>query len=271
MKHLALKIFTLLFIVLGTLLVIFYARGYRFNLAENIFFQTGILHIETEPTRANFWLTEDFTGRTPKIVTSIHEGEYTLDIWLDGYHSIEYDVEIFAEKSTPLSVFLFKKEPEKKIVESFEKEILEIYIDKYRSEALLLVEAKSDEEKFKEYEIVRYQTNTRFWQFGNNPSTLFSFSTNKENNIEDLSVSPNNKNILLTISGEEKQEDDETLDPGKYIISLDTQTILAEISEIENDIKWSRDGETIVWEDEEGIHKINLKEPKTPVLVYSPP
>lgn len=270
MKHLALKIFTVLFVVLGTLLVIFYARGYRFSLAENIFFQTGILHIETQPTRANYWLTEDFTGTTPRIVTSIPEGEYVLDVWLDGYHSIKYDIEIFAEKSTPISVLLFKKEPEQEIVETLEKNILEIHTGDSRNETLLLAETKNNETK--EYEIIRYQTNTRFWQFGENPSTLFSFSLNNESDMEEISFSPNNKNILLTISGEEKDDDnDEFLETGKHLISLDTKTFLAKGLDIHDSAKWSQDGESLVWEDEEGIHKLNLKEPEKPVLVYSPP
>ncbi len=271
MKNYIIKILITLVVIGATMLVIYYAKGYRINLRENILVQTGILHIETDPRRANFWLTEDFTGRTPQIVTSIPAGKYTLDIWLDGYHSIEYDVEIFAERSTPISIFLFKEEPTREIVEEIKEPIIHIHIDNSRNNALLLVEESKDDEKI-DYSILRYQTNTKFWQLGANPSTLFSFSINNQSKIEEISISPSSKNLLITITnGEQEQtiEDPNLLSEGKHLISLDTQTVLANVTNIIEEIRWSYDGESLVWENEEGINKLNLKEPNTPILVYS--
>lgn len=271
MRNLLAKISIFLLIIGGTLLVIYYAKGYRINFTDNTLVKTGILHIETQPTRANFWLTEDFTGRTPRIVTSVPEGEYTLDLWLEGYHGIKYDIEIFAERSTPISIFFFRKEPEIKIAEEIEGEVINIHIDQGRNNALFLIK-DAENEGTNNYKILRYQTSTRFWQLRNNPHTLYTFSTSIENKVTEVSISPNSKNILLTVEGqlEETLQTNQNLPQGKHLISLDTQTILAEISQFAENVKWSQDGETIVWQDNQGINKINLKEPETPVLVYAP-
>ncbi len=275
MKNIIIKLAVPLLVIIATLLVIYYAKGYRINFTDNIVVQTGILHLETQPSRANFWLSEDFTGRTPRIVSSIPAGKYTLDIWLDEYHGIKYDVEIFAERSSPLSVFLFKKDPTKEIVEEIKGEIIDIHVNKITNSALILVQKDENTEQ-KSYDILRYQANTRFWQLGNNPSTLFTFSTDIDSEIESFSVSTNSKNIILSITNQleeiNSQEEDGTLLAGKHLISLDTQTVLANIRDItEEEMKWSHDGETLVWKNEEGINKLNLKEPNLPTLVYTPP
>ena len=268
MKNLFLKLIIPTIVIGCTLLLIYYAKGYRFDLVDNTFIKTGIVHVETQPTRANYWLTEDFTGRTPRIISSVPEGEYVLDIWLDGYHGIKYDIEVFAERSTPLSVFLFKEEPEVEIAQEIEGEILQIHTSKGRNNVLIFVEREAGETQ-RNYEILKYQTNTKFWQLGNNPSTIFTFSIGLESEITDISVSPNDKNILLTIIGQDS-DDLELLPTGKHIISLDTKTTLAEVSDIVENFKWSHDGETLIWENDQGINKLNLKEPETPVLVYTP-
>jgi len=75
--------------------------------------------------------------------------------------------------------------------------------------------------------------------------------------------------LLLNITGQEETEQEEFLTTGKYLISLDTQTILANIEDIKEEIKWSHDGESIIWLDNEGIKKLNLKEPNLQKLVYT--
>ncbi len=161
MKKLFNKILISAALIIGTILVIYYAKGYRINFTENTVIQTGILHLQTEPSKANFYLTDEFQGKTSKIVTSIPDGKYVLDIWLEGYHGIKYDIEILPEKSTPLSIFLFKENPESEIVEKIEKPVLEKYVDSSRNTALILIEASRTDKKI-DYEILKYQTNSRF-------------------------------------------------------------------------------------------------------------
>ncbi len=269
------KIAIFLLVILCTTITIFYAKGYRVNLTDNTFIHTGIFHIQTEPNRANFYLNEDFQGRSNRVLSSIPEGKYNVDIWLEDYHSTSYEVEIIAERSTPLSVFLFRKEPIKKTIEAIQEKIVGTHIGKSRNTALILIEKEVTENEI-EYELLQYQTNTRFWQLGPNPSTVFSFSTNTEDKINEFSVSPNTKNIILEIAGENEEaekkeaEDKNIIEKGRYIISLDTQSILANIDDIKEEIRWAHDSESIFWKDNEGIKKINLKESGAPKLAYSP-
>ncbi len=260
MKKIATKILIYLTLLSCTLFVIYYAKGYRINLDDNTVIQTGILHIETQPNRANYHITEELKGRTPKIITPILPGSHEINIWLEDYHDMKYNIEILPERSTPLSVFLFKKNPEEKLIETIEKDVIETHISDSRNTAIMLLA------QGQEYEIIKYQTNTRFWQRSGNPTTVFDFLLEKDNKIENFSVSPNSKNVLIEISGEETTED--SLEPGKYLVSLDTQTILTNINEVEEEIRWAHDGESIFWQDEEGIKKLNLKDPKNPRLLY---
>ena len=264
------RILITLIIVVATAAVIYYAKGYRIDLVDNTFIKTGILHIETQPTRANFYLTEEFQDRTPKIVTPVIPGIYNLDIWLEDYHTMRYEIEILPEKSTPLSVFLFKKQPEEKLIEEIQEPVIKIHVDQSRNLALLFIEKTRTQNQI-DYEVLKYQTNTRFWQLGPNPSSIYTFSINPQDTIEDISIAPNSKNVLITIAGEEKTLNPPALLPiGKHLISLDTQTTLTTLEEIEEEIHWSHDGESIFWKDDEGIKKINLKEPEISQLIYTP-
>lgn len=270
MKKILGKILIACIVLLATACVIYYAKGYRINFTDNTVIQTGIAHIETQPSRANYYITEEFRGRTPRVVTSIPKGKYKLDVWLEDYHSVEYNIEIFAEKSTPISIFLFKNNPEKEVIKEIEKGVIDIHIDNSRNSALILVEAEGENEKQKDYEILRYQTNTRFWHLGENPSSLFTFSIAEGNEIREISIAPSSKNLLLNIIGQDEITQEDLLPTGKHLISLDTQTILANIEEITEEIKWSHDGESIIWLDNQGIKKLNLKEPNLPKLIYTP-
>jgi hypothetical protein len=270
MKKLFSKILIFTLVIIGTVLVIYYAKGYRINFLDNTVIQTGILHIQTQPNRANFYLTEDFEGKTSKVVTSIPKGKYNLDIWLEGYHDMKYEIEILPERSTPLSVSLFKKDPESKTIETIEKPILETHIDHSRNTALILVEESKTEDETN-YEVLKYQTNSKFWQFRTNPYSLYTFSIGASDEIKNFSVSPNFKNLLLEITSEQEEveEESENLPAGINLISLDTQTVLTTLDPIEQEIKWAHDGESIFWKDTEGIKKINLKEPETALLIYT--
>ena len=104
------SIFATAFIVLGTLLVIYYAKGYRINRDLSDFEKTGVLNIESNPLRATILLEGEVIGRTPKTISSLKEGTYEVQLIRDKYIPWKTEVEIIGEKSTPIHPTLFLAE-----------------------------------------------------------------------------------------------------------------------------------------------------------------
>ena len=67
-QSIILNVLAVVLITIGTVFVIFYAKGYRFNLYNNTIERTCVLNIESTPTRADFFLNEDVKGKTPKTI-----------------------------------------------------------------------------------------------------------------------------------------------------------------------------------------------------------
>lgn len=117
-------LFVLLFIFFSVL-ISFYAAGYRFNLKwpiNNEFFliKTGMLVLDTEPRRANITLKKDTAGlfqkglyedlSSPVKLQNLLPGKYELSIEKENYWPIKRDIKILANQVTNLgSIFLFKK------------------------------------------------------------------------------------------------------------------------------------------------------------------
>jgi hypothetical protein len=266
MKKIFSKIFVALLVLTATFFVIYYAKGYRINLTDKTVVKTGVLNIETQPNRAHFYINEKTKGRTSRTV-SLREGLYDLHIWRDDYHDLKYKIEIFAEKSTPISAFMFKTNPEKSTIAEIVEPVISLNTDDENSIAFFLIEAEKSE-TLNTYILKKYQANTRFWRFNNTISDLFTFSLTPENTVGEIIISPDSKSMILNILGTETLEEG-YLNPGTYLISLDAKSILADLSEITSPLEWSADGQSILWNTEEGIMKLNVKAPQEQMLIFS--
>jgi hypothetical protein len=263
------QIIFLTFIVLATSFLIYYAKGYRINFVDQKIVKTGVLSLETQPRRAHFYITEDFKGRTSRTISSIPAGTYNLEIWLDGYHNLLYEIEIIAEKSAPITAFLFKELPDHEIVSNLEGTIVSSHKNKDSNTMLILI--KEENEETTEYQLLKYQTDLRFWQLRNNLQKIFEFSTYRENQIEDFFVSPNNNFAILSIEGSEDGLREEVLSSGIHVLSIETQTVFKDLKHINKEGKWSRDSLSFIWLEENELRKLNIEEAKEEKVVYKTP
>lgn len=276
-KKILTKICIVTLIILSTTAIIYYAKGYRFSFDEERILNTGVLNMNTTPTRSHFYINENFTGRTSRTVSSIPQGEYIVDIWLDGYHDLSYEIEIYPEKSTSLEAFMFRETPNYEIQENIPSKI--IHTDKVDSSIFTISPfSDSNTDNQNNFKILKYDGHRPFWQFRNNdPETLFDFSIDVEKNeITNLKVSPNKKFAILEIQQKEEDYDEEKenvdlIPAGKHIISFETQNVLAEINKNNKEAKWAQDGLSIFWLKDDTLQKLNLERLEDTIDIYEKP
>lgn len=105
---------TVFLIFIGIYLIIapftvLYALGYIFSPVQQRLFQTGLISLNSEPSRAHVWLNElPLKNRTPLILRNLKPGEYHLRLALPGHHGWERRVQVHPDVALRLeNVFLF--------------------------------------------------------------------------------------------------------------------------------------------------------------------
>ena len=72
-------------IILGTIAAYYYANGYRLNFDQRSIEKTGVLSVESTPSRADLIVHGEDVGRTPRTVASVPEGIAEVELRKDGY------------------------------------------------------------------------------------------------------------------------------------------------------------------------------------------
>ena len=102
----------LLFLILGTSLVILYGRGYRFTLERGKpdFSGTGLLVATSTPDGAQVLINDRLTTATNNTINLV-PGEYAIKIFKEGFLPWEKRVKIQKEVVTKVEAFLFPNAP----------------------------------------------------------------------------------------------------------------------------------------------------------------
>ncbi len=110
----------LLFLILGTILTVFYARGYRFVFGggEPKLSKTGILNVTSVPQGAQVSLDNHPTTATDNSI-NLAPNKYTVRISKDGYNDWQKDVDIRQEEVTNIDARLFPKAPTLQSISTF--------------------------------------------------------------------------------------------------------------------------------------------------------
>ncbi len=105
-------VLVLSFILLGTALAIFYAKGYRFTTNEGkpIFQGTGILSLSSSPEGAKVYINGNLTTATNNTL-NLRPGTYDVEIRKEGYFSWKKTVVIKKELVTEANALLFPTTP----------------------------------------------------------------------------------------------------------------------------------------------------------------
>lgn len=111
-QQLLISIGILLFLVIGTTIVILYGKGYRFSLGEGRaeFAGTGLLVTTSVPNGASVYINGHLTTATDNTI-NLAPGVYTIKIAKDGYFPWEKQIHVKAEVVAKAEALLFPVAP----------------------------------------------------------------------------------------------------------------------------------------------------------------
>lgn len=233
----------------GTIFAYYYAIGYRFNPINGQVKQTGVLSVQSKPTKAEIFLNSEDIGKSPK-VTSVDQGTAKVKITKDGYVSWEKEVPIVAEKSTSLFPTLFLENPQPEGIYSIEGKIISQMLSPDRSSILALIQTE------KEYRILKYELNKQFWSISDNPQIPF-ITSNQDIKSISMIVSQDGKWALVTKISNQKEK---IFNLVKLTIPFQTivETGLEDFAS-DYQISWSNDSSFLTLESKNDIfsYKVN--------------
>lgn len=111
-QQLLISIGILLFLVIGTAIVILYGKGYRFSLGQGRaeFAGTGLLVTTSVPNGASVYINGHLTTATDNTI-NLAPGVYTIKIAKDGYFPWEKQIHVKAEVVAKAEALLFPVAP----------------------------------------------------------------------------------------------------------------------------------------------------------------
>ena len=104
-------ILTLLVIISGALLAVFFAKGYRLSTETGTITGTGIISVVSEPDRASVYLDGHLTTATNDNINSLIPKKYKVTIEKEGYISWEKEVEVREGLVKEIEASLFRSIP----------------------------------------------------------------------------------------------------------------------------------------------------------------
>jgi len=231
-------------IILASLGLFYYAQGYRFNFQTQQVSSTGILSIDTIPSRSDLFIEEEYYGKTPKS-TTLSEGEYNLRIEKDDYHPWQKSVSIMEGKSTSIYPWLIATTIESKDSFSSSKTIDQDHI--YQNETAIFFTLYEDIGNTRSYEIWKLSTNSSAWDFTDNPNKILSFDIDLDlKNSFDILPSPNSSIVLFSLTIDSVKD--------KYIMDTDTTNNLNNLTPITLNgfsdylITWNKSNKSLILE-----------------------
>ncbi|HZE86674.1 MAG TPA: PEGA domain-containing protein [Methylomirabilota bacterium] len=119
-RQIAISLFVLFLLVISTILVILYGKGYRFGFqqGEPKLSKTGILQVTSKPTGAQVYVDGHLTTATDNSL-NLTPGKYTIKISKDGYNDWQKDIEIQREVVIDEDALLLPKAPTLQSISAF--------------------------------------------------------------------------------------------------------------------------------------------------------
>jgi len=98
-------------LLLSTLIAIFLAQGYKFDLPKRKIQKTGMLLVKSTPGDAKIYLDGKLLDTTPTTLGSLEPGRYNLKIEKEDHTFWQKEVEILPELATEVDALLIAKSP----------------------------------------------------------------------------------------------------------------------------------------------------------------
>ena len=246
--------FLSILIILTSVGLFYYIKGYRFNFQTKQVSTTGILSIDTIPPRSNLYIGEKEYGKTPKSVT-LPGGEYLLKIERDGYNSWQKNVSIIEEKSSSVYPWLIARDIKEQTIFSSSKILNANSI--YQTESSIFFILYEEESDITSYELWKLKTKSSAWDFTSNPTKILTFSTNNsEENSYNLLPSPDSSIVLFSLITNS--------DKDKYIVETNKENSLDKLTPIvlngfsKYSISWNNSNKELFLESDIDIFSYDL-------------
>jgi hypothetical protein len=239
-------IFFSLFILI-LLVVIAYARGYRFDFQDGKVKSTGILSVNSAPNSAKIYINGQLKGVTDTNIT-LPYGNYTVEVKKDGFTDWKKDVSLKGEIVINLDAHLYSKNPSLTPLTTLGV-IKAVQVGD--TNKLVLISQSGDVEKDGIY----------LFALSNNPISIFPplqavllksyLPEGTDLSNAELEFSPNYRQMLLTVKTNETDEI-------TYLLSLENEN--KELF----DLTVSKNNVLELWDNErnKGIYKIIEALPK---------
>jgi hypothetical protein len=194
-KQLAIPLFILIFLIVGTALAIFFGKGYRFGFDTNgpIIAGTGLLVVTSTPNGAQVFVNGHLSTATDNTI-NLAPGEYEIKIFKDGYFPWQKKIVIKNETVSKADALLYPSAP--KLESITNTGVLNPTLDPSRTRLAYLVASQSALKNgvyildMTARPILTLQSASN--QIANNTVNLFSLAS--------VAWSPDSAQILATIS-----------------------------------------------------------------------
>lgn len=129
-------------IVVTTVFVIQFSRGWRYDLTKNTIVPTGILDITSDPRGVTIFLDGEEQGKSPKVIDSVSEGDHLLELRKDDYINWQTQVTVLSGKATKVEANLFEENTQ--LEQSSDTPIEDIVFSKNGNEAIVISKQKDN-------------------------------------------------------------------------------------------------------------------------------
>lgn len=231
------------FIVGGTIFTYYYANGYRFNPINGQVKQTGVISVQTLPSKAEVFVNEKSLGKSPK-VSAVDIGLADIKIIKEQYFPWNKKIPIIPEKSTTLQPNLFLEAPQAESIYSLKAKLIK-QIPNYENGSIILLILQDQE-----YMVLKYNAKKSFWNITDNPQVLYKTSTTNIKKI-DSQISPDGNWLMVIKTTNDKVKNYE-------IVKLDIPAEIIKADELDSflsdyTISWSENSSYLILESPQDI------------------
>jgi len=239
-------------IVSATLGTYYYANGYRINISNGKVIKTGVVSIESSPTKAEILFNNELVGKTPKSISSISEGALKIQIEKEPYRKWKRVINVIAEKSFPLKAQLILSNPKESLIHEFNETVVNTQISDNGKYIFILSKSSTDIISLYRYDIYR-----NFWDLSPNPSKIFTFNIDSSKSLEILYAPDGSLALVKEVTIDNSKDILKTyllhtVKNGNTISQLNVLPFTKDYS-----INWANNSRYLILESEDDIITIN--------------
>jgi len=254
------RLYTLLPLLLSILFILasvglfYYIKGYRFDFQTQQISNTGVLTIDTIPSRSSLYVNDKTYGKTPKSV-SLKGGDHDIKIERDGYHDWSKSINITEGKSSSIYPWLITDNIKSESIFTSSKIIDTNHI--YQNDNSIFFILYEDLNNTRNYELWRLSTDSAIWDFSENPSLVLTFDSLIDSEF-DFNILPSNDSSIVLFSLNNNSV------KSRYLIETNKQNILDNLSPItlngftDYSISWSKSDEYLILESDGDIFSYDI-------------